>query len=94
MERVYDAIRKEGAYLFCCSCSFQVDSYNFGSILRISPKVEYEEDTTIFGKGFGEYSLTPAPRMQFLAVELGRNRLKLNDWIHEEYKKKQENAKS
>lgn len=28
----------------------QVDSYNFGSILRVSPKVEYEEKTTIFGK--------------------------------------------
>lgn len=27
----------------------KVDSYNFGSILRISPKVEYEEKTTIFG---------------------------------------------
>jgi hypothetical protein len=23
--------------------------YNFGSILRVSPKVEYEEKTTIFG---------------------------------------------
>lgn len=28
----------------------KIDMYNFGTILRISPKTEYEEDTTIFGK--------------------------------------------
>ena len=27
----------------------RVDDYNFGTILRTSPKVEYEEHTTIFG---------------------------------------------
>jgi len=27
----------------------KIDTYNFGTILRISPKVEYEEKTTIFG---------------------------------------------
>jgi len=27
----------------------KVALYNFGSILRVSPKVEYEEKTTIFG---------------------------------------------
>jgi hypothetical protein len=26
--------------------------------------------------------------MQLLAIELGRNRLKLNDWIYEEHQKK------
>jgi hypothetical protein len=26
--------------------------------------------------------------MQLLAIELGRNRLKLNDWIYEEHNKK------
>jgi len=27
----------------------KIDLYNFGTILRISPQVEYEEKTTIFG---------------------------------------------
>jgi hypothetical protein len=27
----------------------KIDMYNFGTILRISPKTEYENDTTIFG---------------------------------------------
>lgn len=37
---------------------------------------------------YGEESCwSEVPRMQFLAIELGRNRLKLNDWIHEESKK-------
>jgi hypothetical protein len=38
-----------------------VDDYNFGTMLRTSPKVEYEQDTTIF-----------VPRMQFYAVEIAR----------------------
>lgn len=27
----------------------KINMYNFGTILRISPKVEYEEKTTVFG---------------------------------------------
>jgi hypothetical protein len=40
----------------------QVDSYNFGSILRVSPKVEYEEKTTIFGKLYNVYQLIHSPQ--------------------------------
>lgn len=29
----------------------KIDDYNFGTMVRTSPKVEYEQDTTIFGKG-------------------------------------------
>jgi len=36
----------------------KIDAYNFGTILRISPKVEYEEKTTIFG-------IFPAPNSIF-----------------------------
>ncbi|GAP84431.1 putative DUF757 domain-containing protein [Rosellinia necatrix] len=50
----------------------KVDDYNFGTMLRTSPKVEYEQNTTIF-----------VPRMQFYAVEIARNRAGLNDWIYE-----------
>lgn len=38
-----------------------VDDYNFGTMVRNSPKVEYEEDTAIF-----------VPRMQFYALEIAR----------------------
>ncbi|KAJ2905892.1 uncharacterized protein MKZ38_003900 [Zalerion maritima] len=49
-----------------------VDDYNFGTMLRTSPKVEYDQDTTIF-----------CPRMQFYAYEIARNKKGLNDWIYE-----------
>ena len=54
-----------------------VDDYNFGSLLRLDCKREYDQDNTIF-----------VPRMQFLAVEIARNKFGLNDWVHE-----QENGK-
>lgn len=28
----------------------KIDDFNFGTMVRTSPKVEYDEDTTIFGK--------------------------------------------
>jgi hypothetical protein len=54
MARVHDALREEGittkrVLVEEADYLLTVDSYNFGSILRISPKVEYEEKTTIFG---------------------------------------------
>lgn len=49
-----------------------INDYNFGTLLRRDAKDEYEEKTTIF-----------APRMQFYAVEIARNREGLNDWIFE-----------
>ncbi|TGZ83808.1 DUF757-domain-containing protein [Ascodesmis nigricans] len=54
----------------------KVDDYNFGTLLRRNPRDEYEEATTMF-----------APRMQFYAVEIARNRRGLNDWIFEEAEK-------
>ncbi|RMD44251.1 hypothetical protein DV735_g842, partial [Chaetothyriales sp. CBS 134920] len=50
----------------------KVEDYNFGTILRKSPKTEYGEQETIF-----------AVRMQFYAIEIARNRAGLNDWIYE-----------
>ncbi|KAF2140982.1 uncharacterized protein K452DRAFT_229279 [Aplosporella prunicola CBS 121167] len=50
----------------------RVDDYNFGTMLRASPKFEYGEKETIF-----------AVRMQFYAVEIARNRAGLNDWVYE-----------
>jgi len=54
----------------------KVDDYNFGTMLRKSPKTEYGEKETIF-----------AVRMQFYAVEIARNRAGLNDWIYEDAQK-------
>jgi len=49
-----------------------VDDFNFGTMLRKSPKSEYGEKETIF-----------AVRMQFYAIEIARNRAGLNDWVYE-----------
>ncbi|KAI9371013.1 putative polysaccharide biosynthesis protein [Aspergillus egyptiacus] len=59
----------------------KIDDYNFGTMLRASPKTEYERDNTIF-----------AMRMQFYAVEIARNRAGLNDWIYEEAQKKKSSS--
>lgn len=50
-----------------------VDDYNFGSLLRKDPTLGYEQENSMF-----------VPRMQFLAIEIARNRFGVNDWIHEE----------
>jgi len=57
----------------------KVQDYNFGSLLRTDARDEYAENNTIF-----------VTRMQFLAVEIARNRLGLNDEAHA--KAKAENA--
>ncbi|CAN9251038.1 unnamed protein product [Alternaria sp. RS040] len=50
----------------------KVEDYNFGTMLRANPKMEYSQEGTIF-----------AVRMQFYAIEIARNREGLNDWIYE-----------
>lgn len=50
----------------------RIEDYNFGTMLRKSPKTEYGEKETIF-----------AVRMQFYAIEIARNRAGLNDWIYD-----------
>ncbi|KAF2965125.1 hypothetical protein GQX73_g8455 [Xylaria multiplex] len=66
---------KERWRKFMMAYEKKIDDYNFGTMLRTSPKVEYDQDTTIF-----------VPRMQFYAVEIARNRAGLNDWIYEKAK--------
>lgn len=51
----------------------KIEDYNFGTMLRKSPKTEYGENETMF-----------AVRMQFFAIEIARNRAGLNDWIYEQ----------
>ncbi|KAK0630412.1 putative polysaccharide biosynthesis protein [Bombardia bombarda] len=59
----------------------RVDDYNFGTMLRSNPAWEYGEKETIF-----------APRMQFYAVEIARNKKGLNDWIYENAQKEKAKA--
>ncbi|GAQ08037.1 alpha-factor-transporting ATPase [Aspergillus lentulus] len=61
----------------------KISDYNFGTILRVSPGVEYDQDTTIF-----------AMRMQFYAIEIARNRAGLNDWIYERAHSEEKKASS
>jgi len=53
---------------FIQSYQQKVQDYNFGSLLRTSSREEYGEKNTIF-----------VTRIQFLAFEIARNRLGLND---------------
>jgi len=46
----------------------KVQDYSFGSLLRTDARGEYSESNTIF-----------VVRMQFLAFEIARNRMSLND---------------
>jgi hypothetical protein len=63
---------KERWRKFCMAYEKKVEDFNYGTMLRKSPKLEYGEDETIF-----------AVRMQFYAIEIARNRAGLNDWIFE-----------
>ncbi|KAI1086787.1 DUF757-domain-containing protein [Rostrohypoxylon terebratum] len=63
---------KERWRKFMMAYDKRVDDYNFGTMLRTSPNVEYQQHTTIF-----------VPRMQFYAIEIARNKAGLNDWIYE-----------
>jgi hypothetical protein len=54
----------------------KIEDYNFGTMLRKTPKTEYGEQETIF-----------AVRMQFYAIEIARNRAGLNDWVYEHAQK-------
>jgi len=49
----------------------RVQDYNFGSLLRTDARGEYSESNTIF-----------VVRMQFLAFEIARNRMGLNDEVN------------
>jgi len=50
----------------------KVTDHNFGSLIRMNSEEEYSESNTIF-----------VMRVQFLAFEIARNRLGLNDKAHE-----------
>jgi hypothetical protein len=71
---------KERWRTFMMKWENKVRDFNFGTMLRRGPKMEYGQEETIF-----------VPRMQFYAVEIARNRLGLNDWV---YEREQESKKA
>ena len=54
---------KERWRAFMLAYEKKIGDYNFGTMVRNSPKVEYEEDTTVFGK---EKMSTRSPKIAFL----------------------------
>lgn len=59
-----------------------VKDYNFGTMLRRRADQGYTEENTMF-----------SVRMQFLAIEIFRNKHKMNDWVYEEAQKEREKQK-
>lgn len=64
----------------------RVQDFNFGTLLRLDASEDYTEENSIFGKLVllstrRDLSYLVATRIQFLAIEITRNRLQLND-IH------------
>ncbi|CAE6337949.1 unnamed protein product [Rhizoctonia solani] len=68
----------------------KIQDYTFGSLLRRNAKDDYTEQNTMFGEHSHRYlfdiiNLTVAvlvPRMQFYVFEIARNRLGMNDHVH------------
>jgi hypothetical protein len=61
----------------------EVKDFNFGTLLRKGPRMGCDkEEEVIF-----------AVRMQWVAIEIARNRAGLNDWIYEEKQQEKEEAK-
>ncbi|NXB77552.1 PBDC1 protein, partial [Donacobius atricapilla] len=56
---------------FCLRFEGLVEDFNFGTLLRLDSRREYSEENTIF-----------ATRIQFLAVEIARNREGCNDRVY------------
>ena len=62
---------------FCENYKETVDDYNLGSLIRLDSTKEYNQENSIV-----------VPRVQFLALELARNREGANDSIRVNFKPK------
>lgn len=66
---------KEEWRSFCNQFEEQVEDFNYATLLRLNCEDNYDEANTII-----------VPRIQFLAIEIARNREGFNDGIREKYK--------
>lgn len=62
---------------FCMKFEKEIDDYNFATMLRLDSTDEYSESNTIL-----------VTRIQFLAIEIARNREGYNDTILDKFGKK------
>merc|ERR1712198_393732 len=67
---------------FCESFKGTVEDYNFGTLLRLDPTADYNPENTIL-----------VPRIQFLAIEIARNREGHNNSLRHKKLEEQEAAK-
>lgn len=60
-----------------CNAFEDVEDFNFGTLVRIDPKKEYSDENSIL-----------VTRIQFLAIEIARNREACNELIRERFSAK------
>lgn len=69
--------------LFCERFKDVLEDYNYGTLLRTDCADEYSQENSIL-----------VPRVQFLAVELARNREGFNDVVRTKFKSQKTDTKS
>ena len=87
MERVYDAIREEGCQMVFCNSDRRSTCTTLEVFCGYRRKSNMKRRLPYLVAPLSVFGLRLVPRTQLLAVELGRNRLKLNDWIYEKHQK-------
>ncbi|XP_059726575.1 protein PBDC1 isoform X2 [Haemorhous mexicanus] len=70
-EELKSEAAKEKWRPFCLSFEGLVEDFNFGTLLRLDSRGEYSEENSIL-----------ATRIQFLAIEIARNREGCNEDVH------------
>lgn len=75
VDAIKSAEAKEEWRKFCNQFENQVEDYNYATLLRLDSQEDYNEGNTIV-----------VPRIQFLAVEVARNREGFNSSIREKFK--------
>lgn len=61
---------------FCNMFQDEVEDFNYATLLRLDAKKDYSDDNTLV-----------VPRIQFLAIEVARNREGFNDSVRDKYPK-------
>nr|CAG4636634.1 EOG090X0HAI [Eubosmina coregoni]SVE70153.1 EOG090X0HAI [Eubosmina coregoni] len=82
-EELKSAQAKENWRPFCENYKLDVEDYNYGTLFRLDSSKEYSESNSVV-----------VPRVQFLALELARNREGFNDSIRENFKPKKLKTRS
>lgn len=76
VDQLKNSEAKEKWRPFCNMFQDEVEDFNYATLLRLDAKKDYSDDNTLV-----------VPRIQFLAIEVARNREGFNDSIRENYSK-------